>query len=466
MKFQNVADSIEAMTCIISVEKLPDGSCGEIRIVTGNRAYLDSIEKPVENVEMLTQKFIPNSLYTNYLTRDLNFENACYEAAVHKKCLHSYAHPDRYDVWFNMTFLPLGPDEGNLCYCTYTMEISQKPSAERMSNISSDIAASVLETALTLRASGDDFETAMSYTVNDVRKLCEAEYCCILLVDDEKKSCKILGESFSDSSALYPETNYLEEDFYPIVSSWKATISGSNCLIAKDERDMKVVEQRNPDWYSSLQTAGVKTIALFPLKSRNQLLGYMWVVNFSAENATKIKEIMELTTYVLGMETGNYLMMDKLKVLSSRDMLTGRLNRNEMNNRISRIIRMPKAPVVVLFLDLNELKKINDAQGHRAGDAFLCKAAAVLVDVFDDLDVYRAGGDEFIVIKTGTTLKQMEEKIHHFREESCKQAGVSFAMGCAESENENILQALKEADERMYEDKKAYYQRIGNDRRK
>ena len=51
MKFQNVADSIEAMTCIISVEKLPDGSCGEIRIVTGNRAYLDSIEKPVENVE-------------------------------------------------------------------------------------------------------------------------------------------------------------------------------------------------------------------------------------------------------------------------------------------------------------------------------------------------------------------------------------------------------------------------------
>ena len=44
--FQKVADSIAAMTCIVSVEKLADGSCGEIRIVTGNRSYIDRIEHP------------------------------------------------------------------------------------------------------------------------------------------------------------------------------------------------------------------------------------------------------------------------------------------------------------------------------------------------------------------------------------------------------------------------------------
>ena len=45
MDFQNVVDSIGAMTCVMSVEKLEDGY-GEIRVVTGNRAYIDSIEKP------------------------------------------------------------------------------------------------------------------------------------------------------------------------------------------------------------------------------------------------------------------------------------------------------------------------------------------------------------------------------------------------------------------------------------
>ena len=45
-----------------------------------------------------------------------------------------------------MTFLPLWPDNGNLYYCAYIMEINTEPNSKRISNISGDIAASVLET--------------------------------------------------------------------------------------------------------------------------------------------------------------------------------------------------------------------------------------------------------------------------------------------------------------------------------
>ncbi len=131
MGYQEVANGIGAMTCIVSVEKLEDGGYGEIRIVTGNKSYIDSIEHPAPGVEMLTQKFTPNSLYTDYMTRDLNFEQYCYQAAVLGKCLHSYAHPDRIPVWFNMTFLPVCPNNGNLYYCTYTMEINFQPDSAR-----------------------------------------------------------------------------------------------------------------------------------------------------------------------------------------------------------------------------------------------------------------------------------------------------------------------------------------------
>ena len=127
MNFQSIVDSIPTAACVISVEKLDGDNYGKIRIVTGNRPYLDTIEHPAENLAMLTRKFVPNSDYTDYLTRDMNFEDASYNAAVKKKCLHSYAHPARFDVWFNMSFIPLFPDDGNICYCMYFMEFNFKP---------------------------------------------------------------------------------------------------------------------------------------------------------------------------------------------------------------------------------------------------------------------------------------------------------------------------------------------------
>ena len=84
MDFQSFVDGMGAMTCVVSVENLGDGKRGKFRIVTGNKAYIDSIENPAPGAELLVQKFIPNSEYTNYLTRDLNFEDYCYKAAVEK----------------------------------------------------------------------------------------------------------------------------------------------------------------------------------------------------------------------------------------------------------------------------------------------------------------------------------------------------------------------------------------------
>ena len=461
--FQKVADGIAAMACIVSVEKLPEGGYGDVRIVTGNKAYIDSIENPMQDVVMLTNKFVPNSLYTTYMTRDLNFEDFCYRAAVQKKCLHSYAHPDRYDVWFNMTFLPLWPDEGNLCYCAYIMEINFEASSERISNISGDIAASVLETAITLREARD-FKAAMKDVVGDIRRLCESKYCCILLVDNDRETCEILGEDYAAELRDKIPDNFFDDDFYRIVRSWKDTISGSNCLIVKNERDLEVVAQRNPLWYNSLKSVGVNTLALFPLKSRNELLGYMWTTFFNEERSAQIKEILELTTFVLGSEVGNYLMVNKLKELSSLDMLTGVMNRNEMNNHINWLSRLPddqKKTVGILFTDLNGLKRINDTQGHDAGDALLRNATCALRELFDVRNIFRAGGDEFVVVLTDVTQTQIEDDVRALHRIAKKYPDVSFSIGCGfEPDCREVRRALAQADARMYEDKKRYYSSV------
>ncbi len=459
--FQSMIDHMGAMSCVVSVETLEDGRTGKFRIVAGNKAYVDSIEHPAPGTEMLTNKFTPNSEYTDYLTRDLNFEDACYQAAVLKKCLHSYAHPDRMPVWFNMSFLPVFPDEGNLHYCIYMMEINQTADSRNLSTISGDLASAILETSIKLRGT-TDFPEAMKEVIGDIRDLCDAEHCCILLVDDVKKELTVFCEAFSAFTDLLPMAHYVSPEFYDLVQTWDATIAGSNCLIAKNEADMEVVKERNPVWYASLTAAGAENIVLFPLKSQERQLGYIWAINFDTEKATEIKETLELATLVLGAELGNYLLVDRLKVLSSRDMLTGVMNRNEMNNFVDGICEGSADDtdsVGVIFADLNGLKEVNDLLGHSTGDVLLKDAAKALRSVFNEENIYRAGGDEFSIIVLGMTEEDIKEKIQTIRTASEDYDLVSFALGGASVDNaRDIRKALRKADERMYEDKARYYE--------
>lgn len=132
-------------------ENLGNGKWGKIRIVAGNKAYIDSIENMSDMPKAFSKKIIPNSEYQNYIPQDPNFEFFCYSSAVLKKLQHSYVHPDRFDFWFNLFSLPIDFEDGNLCYCTYTQELTREPDSEKMSNVSHDIAAEVLNTCIKLR---------------------------------------------------------------------------------------------------------------------------------------------------------------------------------------------------------------------------------------------------------------------------------------------------------------------------
>ena len=465
MDIKQFVNGFGAMTCVISVESFGEGRYGKIRIVDGNDSYINSIEHPAAGVEMLVQKFIPNSEYTDYLTRDLNFEDYSYRAAVEKKCLHSYAQPDRMGgIWFNMTFLPVAYEEeiegGKLCFCTYTMEINFSADSKRLSTISSDVASAVLETCIKLR-SAKDFKISIKEVISDIRDLCDAEHCCILLMNHAERTCTNLCEAFSKDTKLLPMDTYLDEGFYDIASSWKGVIAGSNCLIAKNDQDMEVVKERNPIWYESLTSAGGKSIVLFPLQFGDELLGYIWAINFKSDDAPKIKETLETTTFILSSEIYNSLLMDRLKELSSLDMLTGVMNRNEMNNYIDALAADDEDESIgVIFADLNGLKRINDEDGHVAGDNLLKDAANLLKEHFDLDEIFRAGGDEFTIICEGITEEELEEKVQEVRNASDNHEIVRIALGsCYDAKKSNVKDVLRIADERMYEDKRIYYEK-------
>lgn len=95
-------------------------------------------------------------------------------------------------------------------------------------------------------------------------------------------------------------------------------------------------------------------------------------------------------------------LIDALVDLSSRDALTGLANRRAfelaLGREIDRVARSGE-PALLLVLDIDHFKKINDAHGHGAGDQVLRAVANALIDSVRPMDlVARIGGEEFAII--------------------------------------------------------------------
>lgn len=114
----------------------------------------------------------------------------------------------------------------------------------------------------------------------------------------------------------------------------------------------------------------------------------------------------------------------------------------------------------IMLCDLNDLKLINDTQGHKAGDEYIKTACQLICKTFAHSPVFRIGGDEFIVILRGQDYTDREVLISSFRrkiEDNIRLGnGPVVASGVAEYQPDNdskFEEVFKRADGRMYEDK-------------
>jgi diguanylate cyclase (GGDEF)-like protein len=448
MNFDELLSHYKAKACIVSVEFFPDGTYGNIRVVAGNKAHCDDMAS-------LNHPFEPGCPYEACFPKNPNFEEHCYHCVHEGKPLHAYVDLYMMGLWLNMFLLPLDSDQENIGYCIYCYDVTPKADSSAMADLSADTAADVLKACIKLRGSGD-IKHAFQDVVEDIRQICGSDHCCILLTDDEKCTCSIFAESLRRGSSLYPMARYIE-GFYTITETWPDTLAGSTCIILKDERDMDKLREQNPVWRASLDYAGVKSVVLFPLRHGGKLLGYMWALNFNIDDVIKIKETLELTTFFIASEIASYKLLNKLEVMSTIDSLTGIKNRNVMNNYVDQIVEgqvpMPKA---VLFADLNGLKRVNDEQGHVAGDKMLRKAASILQSIFHDGEVFRAGGDEFMVLVSEIDESEAQRRIDQVHYLSKITDDVRFSIGLSFGEMD-IRAAMRHADECMYADKNAYY---------
>src|SRR5215510_1721403 len=158
---------------------------------------------------------------------------------------------------------------------------------------------------------------------------------------------------------------------------------------------------------------------------------------------------------------------DTLRNSSLKDDLTGLFNRRGLLKQAAPYFdfaRRQKETLLLLFIDLDGMKRINDEFGHNEGDNALINTAAILNRSFRSSDIIaRLGGDEFTVLVTDLhaskeeAIARLNENLKAYNASETRGHKLAFSIGVATLEPERMTcfeELLEQADQAMYEQKR------------
>jgi len=200
-------------------------------------------------------------------------------------------------------------------------------------------------------------------------------------------------------------------------------------------------------------------------------VGKLLIMGGKPDKATK--KILSVFLEQVSAAGENILLSQKLTQMAYVDGLTGVYNRTYFDAQLSRMqsqFTESKIHFAVLVVDINGLKRVNDEYGHFFGDLLIREAAKLLTKCCRASDIIaRIGGDEFSVLCASTDALQIANIVHRIQDVEanirCENSDgheivpVRMSLGSACAGVDGAAKIMDVADGRMYQDKKAFYEK-------
>ncbi|MEF9893744.1 MAG: EAL domain-containing protein [Anaerorhabdus sp.] len=238
-----------------------------------------------------------------------------------------------------------------------------------------------------------------------------------------------------------------------LIENWLPSLMRKECVEVLNVEELRDI---NPKGYQLFKSGNINRFVIAPLIKDEKLCGFMGVDNPSQITLKNISPMISPLTYFVMSAITRIENEERLLQLSFHDSLTGLYNRNRYIEDLE-LLKNWKGSIGLIYADLNGLKEINDTRGHSGGNRAIIASARNLQAVFKDYNIYRVGGDEFVVFCKDIEeeqflllLKQLEIRI----EKSNYKISVGYKWI---EECEDIKKLVMDADHQMYQNKRKFY---------
>jgi len=264
------------------------------------------------------------------------------------------------------------------------------------------------------------------------------------------------------ANGVTPEKDNLQNLPPEICEKWYQRFYDNKKILIENVEDIR---EEDPLQYETLKRQNIRSLVVVPLYNDKDIFGFYGVDNPPAGFLNYASDMLQIMGYFISSSIKRRNLVEMLQYMSYSDQLTKFGNRYAMNERIESI--SDGESVGVMFCDVTGLKRINDTEGHKAGDRLILRACESLRRVFKAHEIFRIGGDEFLVLCPGIEEEELKEKEETLKKD-LQENSVTMAVGAVwqKEGRKNIDWLLSESEKLMYMDKSAYYKATGIDRRK
>ena len=308
--------------------------------------------------------------------------------------------------------------------------------------------ATVLNSCVGKRNSGTDIDVGINNLLATVNGYFQADRTYVFEIDPDRD---VLINTFEYicGQEVSAQMDNLQEVPVSVIKVWMQNFRQGRSYYMSD-----LEQERGQPSYEMLKAQQVWRLLAVPLMKGGAMVGFLGVDNPRAhyDDATLLASIQFFVTNSLDRKKQQAY----LEKLSYRDMLTGLYNRNRYIERLEAYKQVQDQQIGAIYIDLNGLKKVNDEQGHRAGDELIVRAAGTIAGIFAE-DAYRVGGDEFVVILLDVSREDFARKTEQLRRQMQENSVDASIGGVWQASTENLEDLLRRADENMYREKKRYY---------
>ena len=431
-------DLLQVPSCILDAGGLEDSREAICRHV--NPAFCRFMEK--EKEELIERPFYQLGI----MDKDSSWLNALSRAISDNQVIWGRLYAEKPGKWLRFVLAPVG--ENRMCSFSF-LDISGEEKTRRRLRRDNATDKAIIR-AIRRLISEPSFSRAIDRILQDLSRAIHPDRLYILETDRKTISNTYEWCAPGVKSEMASLQNLPYDDY---MQSWEKYLENDTVVVIPDIEELR--RHGDIEGYEILKRQNIHSLMSAPLSYQGELIGYLGADNYEENERMDTKYLLETVGAFIAMHVVNQRLMKRLEFASGNDSLTGVKNRNAMDIYFNQ--HAGESQLGVLFIDVNGLKYVNDTQGHAEGDRLMQNLAEFLCRYFPRDNIYRSGGDEFVIVTPGTTEEKMRGKTREIKDAMQKES-FSFAIGYAVSDHRGIQQAAIRADQRMYQDKREYYQ--------